>query len=166
MIESRVCFWLRDLNTSVPSLLLVLGWPLKNDTKLGDNESLPRDEECAMCLIMPWDWQGCTRSSAGFIYPLAVCSIKNPQIIDKSFQHAFKWVIWTLVTSTAIFTHSSKTDLELLVWEMSSIASDSPGWVCWENSAGVTQTPSRIQWGASLVKPFFFLLFLLSLSHF
>lgn len=55
MTESRTCFWLRDLHTSVCSLLLMSGWPLKNYTKLRDNESFPRDQECAICLITLYD---------------------------------------------------------------------------------------------------------------
>lgn len=39
----------------VCSLLLISGWPLKNYTKLGDNESFPRDQECAICLITLYD---------------------------------------------------------------------------------------------------------------
>lgn len=95
VIESRMCFWLRDLNTSV---LIAVCWVglLKMTQNCGIMNPSPEIKSVPCpCLCSEPSWQGCTPSplpstNCWLYLSFSYVRHKNSQIINKSFQHQFK----------------------------------------------------------------------------
>lgn len=85
VIESRMCFWLRDLNTSV---LIAVCWAglLKMTQNCGIMNPSPEIKSVPCALSQAGKavhHHLCQAQTAGFIYPLAMCGIKTPKSSTK-----------------------------------------------------------------------------------